>query len=389
MRPMAKSMKVEVNPLVFKWLRVSSGWSVEEVSKRLKTSVDRIESIEGGKQQPTLRQLNELSIAFKRPIASFLLPKPLKEPSLPKDYRMLPAIKDRFDKKTLYVIRKARNLQTISNELSANINYSTKPLLENKTIKENPNLIAEKFRDYFQLNEKKVRQFASSYPFFSYLRDIFEDLNILVFQFSMPIEDARGFALTDMTPNVIVVNNADSIEARVFSLMHEFGHVLLGETIIDFPGFSQNPQTHVEKWCNEFASSFLLPPTRVHEIFSEEIRNLTDTKTLQSLSRRYKVSKGMLLFNMYKQKFISIEEYKETIARYQPKDSALVNEAKEKEKKGGGITADRRCLSEIGGKFVSIVANNYDRNFITYTDALSYLSIKSKNFNQVLARAVK
>jgi len=54
-------------------------------------------------------------------------------------------------------------------------------------------------------------------------------MNILVFQFSMPIEDARGFALTDMNPNVIVVNSKDSIEARLFSLMLEFGHILLGE----------------------------------------------------------------------------------------------------------------------------------------------------------------
>jgi len=59
------------------------------------------------------------------------------------------------------------------------------------------------------------------------------------------------------------------------------------------------------------------------------------------------------------------------------------------EKKGGGATADVRCLSEVGNKFVSIVANNYDRDYITYTDALNYLSIKSKNFDKVLAQARK
>ena len=382
-------MKVEINPSVFKWLRVSSGWSIIEVSKRLKTSVERIEAIEEGKQQPTLRQLNDLSIAFKRPLASFLLPKPLKEPPLPKDYRMLPDRSDQFDKRTLYVIRKARNLQEISNELSANINFSTEPLLEKITIRKDPNLLARKYRDYFQLTETRIRKFSSAYQFFSHLRDAFENLNILVFQFSMPIEDARGFSLTDRTPNVIVVNTADSIEARVFSLMHEFGHVLLGETIIDFPGFSQKSQSNVEEWCNEFASSIMLPPDRAREIFSEEVRNLIETKTLNTLSRRYKVSKGMLLFNMHKQNFISQEEYKETLSRYQPKDPINAARTGEKEKKGGGITADKRCLSEVGSKFVSIVANNYDRNFITYTDALSYLSIKSKNFNQVLVKAVK
>ena len=58
-------------------------------------------------------------------------------------------------------------------------------------------------------------------------------------------------------------------------------------------------------------------------------------------------------------------------------------------KSGGGIPSEVRCLSEVGNKFVSLVANNYDKNNITYTDALSYLSIKSRNFDKVLSKAKK
>ena len=70
---------------------------------------------------------------------------------------------------------------------------------------------------------------------FNLLRDIIEDKNILVFQISMPVEDARGFAIADETPAIIVVNSKDHIEARVFSLMHEFGHILLKESGISLP----------------------------------------------------------------------------------------------------------------------------------------------------------
>jgi len=61
----------------------------------------------------------------------------------------------------------------------------------------------------------------------------------------------------------------------------------------------------------------------------------------------------------------------------------------EVKKKGISLTSDQRCLSEMGNKFVSLVANNFDKDFITYSDALSYLSIKSKNFDRVLAKARK
>ena len=123
---MTRSLKVDVNPNVFKWLRESSGWSLEDIAKRLKTSIDVVDAIEKGERQPTLRQLKELSTAYKRPLASFLLSEPLKESPLPKDYRMLPDKRNIFDKKTIHVIRKARDLQEIGADLLININNSIK-----------------------------------------------------------------------------------------------------------------------------------------------------------------------------------------------------------------------------------------------------------------------
>jgi transcriptional regulator with XRE-family HTH domain len=73
---MSKSITVEVKPEVFKWLRESSGWTFEDTSKRLKTNVENIKKFEKGEKSPTLRQLKELSQAFKRPLAAFFLSKP-------------------------------------------------------------------------------------------------------------------------------------------------------------------------------------------------------------------------------------------------------------------------------------------------------------------------
>jgi Zn-dependent peptidase ImmA (M78 family) len=388
---MPRSLKVEVDPKVFKWLRESSGWSIDDVAKRLKTSIEVVKAIEEGERQPTLRQLKELSNAYKRPIASFLLSEPIKEPPMPKDYRMLPDRKDIFDKKTIYVIRKARTLQDIGRELSINIDYSTKPKVKKIKTKQNPEEIAAHYRELFELTEEKQKKFKTAYKLFHHLRDVFEEMNILIFQFSMPIDDARAFTLTDKTPNIIVVNSKDNIEARLFSLIHEFGHVILGEPGIDFPDISISTNNEVESWCNIFASSFLLPKKMSIKIFETNREVLTETSSLNRLSRKYKVSKAMLLYNMLKQNFITREEFEAVLDRYRPKEPTSVEEDKEDkdEKRGGGIPADRRCLSEVGNKFVSIVASNYDRNYITFTDALNYLSIRSKNFDHVMAKARK
>src|SRR3989338_3642326 len=112
-----KPIAVSVELSVLKWLIESSGWTMEEIAKRLKTSHQNIEKMESGEKKPSFRQLEELSILFKRPVASFLLSKPLTEKPKPKDYRMLPNKANKFDKKTILVLRKARRLQELSKEL--------------------------------------------------------------------------------------------------------------------------------------------------------------------------------------------------------------------------------------------------------------------------------
>ena len=382
---MAKSLSVDVVPEVLKWLRTSAGWEIEDVSKKLGTSPEVVKNLESGKRNPTLRQLHVLSEVYKRPLASFFLSKPKQEKPMPKDYRLLPNRIGIFDRKTIIAIRRSRSLQNISKDLSLNISYETKRRMKNVMLTDDPELLASEYRKSFALDIEKQRKFRDAYKMFGYLRDVLEDRNILVFQFSMPIEDARGFALADEAPNSIVINSKDSIEARLFTLMHEFGHIILGETVIDLPEESLAARNNIEAWCNAFSSAFLLPKEVSIDLFNQNKDYLTETDTLNALSRKYKVSKAVLLVQMVNLNYISRQEFESVLARYAPKEA----KAEKKEKQVMGMASDQKCLSEMGNKFVSLVANNFDKEFITYNDALSFLSIKSRNFDKVLARARK
>ena len=382
---MPKSISIEVVPEVLKWLRESSGCKIDEVSKNLGITSEAILDFETGKKFPTLTQLRNLSKLYKRPLASFFLSEPKEEKPLPKDYRFLPNRANIFDKKTILAIRRSRRLQGLGKELSLNIRYETVIKTKKAALIDNPELIAAEYRELFDLSFEKQRKFKDAYKLFGYLRDVLEDLNVLVFQFSMPIEDARGFALADDIPSIVVINSKDSIEARLFTLMHEFGHILLGETVIDIPDESQANRDSIERWCNAFSASFLLPKESIIELFKEYLVILTETETLNSLSRKYKVSKAVLLVKMLELDYISRQEFENVLARYVPMETKKI----EVKKKDINLTSDQRCLSKMGNKFVSLVANNFDKNFITYSDALNYLSIKSKNFDKVLEKARK
>jgi Zn-dependent peptidase ImmA (M78 family) len=383
--PRNVSLDVEVEPKVLQWAVGTSGWTQPEIAKKLKITPSTFQHWLTGETRPSLRQLEELSKTVKRPLAAFFLSKPPDEPPLPKDYRQLPEKEGKFDKKTILAIRRARRLQNISKELAENLNIQLQSVTPYVKQSDDTKKLGERYRVEFGLNEETQKKMKSPYELFSFLRETFEKKNILVFQIPMLLEDARGFTLADSTPEVVVVNSRDQIEARVFTLLHELGHVLLHESGVSMPErtlFIQRASP-VEKWCNEFASAFLLPESVANVEFTEYKDNLTVTPTLAKLSRRYKVSKSMLLYNMFKLRCISQKEYDSVLNRYKPE---LV-----KGKPAGFAlaSADKRCIQEKGEKFVSLVASNLEQGLITYSDALDFLALKSTTLEKVLRRVKK
>jgi len=65
----AKSLEIDVSPLILKWARESAGWSVKETAKKIGVSPETIEKWETGKKRLSLSILEELAVSFKRPLA--------------------------------------------------------------------------------------------------------------------------------------------------------------------------------------------------------------------------------------------------------------------------------------------------------------------------------
>jgi len=370
-----QTLKLKANPEIIEWIIKTSGWDLKDLLTKIDVSENTYRKWIDGRDKPTIKQLKSISWKTKRPLALFFSDKIPKEKPLPKDYRLNPEKEGQFNKKTIFAIRKSRKLQSILKDFGEN----TLSGILKKTkisIKDSPQEAAKSLRERFNLTEDFQRK-GDSYKFFKFLRNKLEEEKIFNFQISMPLEDARGFALSDEPPRIIVVNSGDIIEARIFTLIHEFGHILLGDTELSIPNFKDTNKT--ERWCNEFSSAFLLPLGIAKRIFKENDKTLMEYETLKRLSRKYKVSKSMLLYNMVKLKFIHPSDYENYLNRYTKQE--YIEKASSS---GGGISAEKRCLSELGASFVSLVADNIDKKTITYSDALDYLSIKSRSFEKLI-----
>jgi Zn-dependent peptidase ImmA (M78 family)/DNA-binding XRE family transcriptional regulator len=368
-----ESPHINVKPEMIKWLRESSGWTLEDVSRTLNISVEQIGRWESGIDKPTLNELKRIARAFHRPLAAFFLPRPVEAPPLPTDLRKLPGEEHPFTKKTLLAIRKARNLQSASEELLKNLDASLDPDILPVSIKESPESIGKRERIKSGISVEDQFKWRGAHEAFRLWREWIESKNILVFQFPMDIEELRGLTLMDKKPYAIVINSSDSIQARIFTLMHEYAHILIDEPALCTP---DNPTTephgaNVEAWCNSFAGAFLAPK----EIFSDVFEEMGIAR-ISSLSNRFKISLSAILTRALVCKLISKRDYDKEISKLAFSNS----------KKGGGSgeTSDEKAFRERGATFVSLVLENSEKGYITNNEALSYLDIKTHHLEKLI-----
>lgn len=372
---MGRSFVVDINPEIIKWARESAGWSLEEISKKLKLSEKEYKEIESGKKKPTFKQLELMAKYFKRPVAVFFLPEPPKEKPITTAFRVLPKSEKVFSKELRLAIRKAQYLQSISRELMEDLGIDPKGEVEKRNLQEDPIKVAQEERKKTGISIEEQTKWGDPHTAFKIWRSVIESKNVFVFQFGFPVEDARGFCLLDEEPPVIVINSKDDIRARIFTLFHEYAHVILGISEI----YSEEMNdSDIENWCNAFAGEFLVPKRALEKdkdfLSFLNCRKL-ELELIEKLSNKFKVSKKAILTRLKTLNLIEEDEYRKALAKL---EKSLPT------RKEYYLLPERRCIQEKGEKFISLVLKSKEKGVITMHDAIEYLDIKLKYLEKLL-----
>ena len=383
--PAERTVWVGVNPNVMKWARESIGLTIPEVSRRLNIKEGTTTEWETGDRKPTLNTLKKLTSLYKRPLAVFFLPTPPKEPPLPTDYRVLPEDKRRpLTKQALLAIRRARYLQTVATELlEEEPTGDILPSLERVSLNDDPEVVAERERTRLGISVADQQRFRSVYDAFNKWRQALENQRLLVLQSRMAVEEARGFSLLDNLIPVISVNISDSIRARVFTLFHEYAHILTQNSGICTPENISPYDTNIqllERFCNYFAGAFLVPRDALDgDRNAKEIlrRRTIDNSLLFEICNRFRVSTQVVLRRLLICEFINRAQYEIKI------DELVPQKKPSKRKRGFGMAAPKRCITENGRFFTTMALAAKERDSITYSDLADYLSIDLKYLDKV------
>lgn len=392
---------ITIQPQVFRWLCVSSGWTPDEISVRIAEPVDRVQKWCEGKESPSLSisNLEKLSESFKRPLTAFLLPSPPEDEVLPKDFRKIPDAKGDFSKDTLRMIRKARRELLLWRELSENIGESVTVDIPRYSIQDDPEIVALKERERLKISG--VTKWKDEYGAYRFWRELLSSLNILVLQLKMPREEARGFSIVDKGYAAIVVNGRESPHARIFTLFHEYAHLLLDEVVIcnDQSDTSSDPFIKsVEGWCNTFAGAFLIPKEECIE--DKRVKKfLNDGDILNAakvISSRFRVSRDAALIRLRVLHLISEKDLvnSQVILQNSANKIKLGESSHNQDEPASSqnnivpVNPVNQCISEKGSSFVSLVLKNEAAGTITYQDVMDYLDLKSKQIDKLKQRGL-
>ncbi|HVS75244.1 MAG TPA: XRE family transcriptional regulator [Candidatus Acidoferrales bacterium] len=378
---MSRSVQIRVHPLVLKWARESSGATVEDAAKRAKVPSGIFAKWENKGTALSLTQARGLAAYFRRPLAAFLLSEPPPEPPMPRDFRTLPHAKDRFERDTRFAIRKARRLQTVAGELMQSLERDTSPPFEGAKVSDDPAAVASRERDRLGVSLDQQQDWQNEWEAFREWRAAIERQNILTLQLPITVEDVRGFSLGDQKPYVITVSSSDAVRARIFTLFHEYSHLLLHNAGICAPRFEANGQRQefeVEQWCNRFAGEFLVPRSALELALPGraqlETQALADA--LAAGAKTFKVSEAVMLFRLLHVGRVSKTTFRHTLAQ-------LEVGARRAKHKGGPVRPARKCLAENGVLFSSLVLEARNRGAITHADVSDFLSVRLKHLPEI------
>ncbi|MCY3907836.1 MAG: XRE family transcriptional regulator [Anaerolineaceae bacterium] len=392
---MARSADAIINPELLVWGRETIGYDLDVAAKKIGVDPKRLAKWEKGDEhdRPTVKRLFRIANVYKRPFAAFYFSSPPTHWDEPydklEDWRTLPDTDSAKRSPGLVLeLREAARRREILLDLA---NQSGEVIGEFDLVRlpnESPSSLAKKVR--FSLGTSIVEQLSWSSDLVALRtwRKAIEELDVLVFQtgffngYPVQVKEMRGVALHFDKLPIIIMNSKDTVAARIFTIMHELGHLILNQSgLSNFRNFQQLEDEEV--FCNEFAGELLVPSTSLLSQPEVKVRlkKIWSDDELRTLATRFRVSKPVILRRLLVIDKTTHSHYNKMLAQWK-------KEWEEKQSapnriSAGGPAYHTKFLRCHGGRFVSSVVDAYDRDAIHIGDLSEYLGSKLKHIDAI------
>ncbi|MBK7889297.1 MAG: ImmA/IrrE family metallo-endopeptidase [Bdellovibrionales bacterium] len=382
---MADKVFMPINPAVVKWAREVIGYDIQDAAKKIGVKPAKLEEWERGDSSPTYNQLKKVSSTYKRITAVFFLENIPKDPKIPKDFRVVRDGKEKaLSPATLIEVRDAERKRNDAIELATLLGEKTPAFGFKATLSEKAEEVAQKVRKAFSVDTQTINILATEYSSFNFWKSSIEASGALVFQASLDGgNDIRGLAIYYDTFPFILLNTKDLPKPRTFSLLHEFGHLLLQKSKIGNmnPSYKiKDEYNQIEIWCNAFAAECLMPMSafsKLPEVVAIKSQNDLSRAILVRLSNKFQVSWEAIIRRLVDLGRLSNDYYNS-----HREEMAKLYGDKKKEI-SGGPSHQVRVYSYNGEPFTRLAVSNYTAGNITGAELSRYLGLKLNHIEQM------
>ncbi len=384
---MARTPDALIKPELLIWARQSAGFSLDAAAVKLRVSEARLRSWETGEARPTIAQLRTAARVYKRPLAIFYLPEPPLDFQPLRDYRRVPdAQLGQLSPGLLAVIRRARAVREAALELRelADEPVDPAPKLDDGTT--DPERFGAAARALLGVTLAQQAAWPDPRRALNAWLDAVSRLDVLVLQAqSIPVQEMRGFSISMDRLPVVVLNGGDFPRGRIFTLLHEFAHVLLHtDGVCDVLPRRQarRPADEIEIFCNQVAAAALMPLDAFRAepaLQNPPADGRWSEGTIRGLSEKYSASQEAVVRRLYSVGLADWDFLQEKGAEYRAAFQAFREEQKRKrleEKRSGGPGHYRMKVRDLGRGFIESALDAYYRRAITGSDLSEYLEIK-------------
>jgi len=281
--------QLPISPLLLRQARQRANLDLAEaaqrVSKLLKRERDEpvreeeLRSWEQGDRQPSLAEAEALARAYFIPFVVLfdreLPPANITDFRRGPGGRRTPLSYETLEKMNRFAARLYLLAKRISAELGITEVVSVPVArLEDFRSAEDIEALAASVRSQLGVSDDEQISWRGDAEAFNAWRNSVEGTGVFVFSLSMSVLECRGASIWEAAgPPAVLVNSSDSATAQLFTLMHEFAHLMFSGreqnlTLCDPSGLTEAG----EEWAaNRFASAVLMPRSLVQGLVTRPV----------------------------------------------------------------------------------------------------------------------
>lgn len=390
-----------VKPSILQWARESAGLSLEEAAAKVGindargvSGADRLlalETKEGAVSRPVLLKMAK---TYRRPLVSFYLDEPPARGDRGEDFRTLPDRHTGGEPLVDALVRDIRSRQAVVRAVQVEEEEAVPlPFIGSMSRNDGVGPVLASISKVLGLDLAVFRAQGSADAGFALLRSRVEAAGIYVLLIgnlgshhsAIDVDAFRGFALADPIAPFVVINDQDAKTAWSFTLLHEVAHLWIGATGVSGGHF----EGAVEQFCNDVASSFLLPQRELDQLRITRATDLEEAaRTVTEFAKERLVSRSLVAYRLFRADKITERTWwalTDTF-RDQWRQSRAAHRERARGMDGGpNYYIVRR--HRLGAALLNFVARNMSEGVLTPTRASKLLGVKPRSVHTLLSGA--